>query len=427
MLGALEHVGHRLTTSTRDRVVMLVVVAAVVRLLWWLVLTPHYVPDADDAQYLELARNLADGKGFALQYPGLEVHDTAFRPPAYPALLALVGWIFGPAIVVGRLLNVALGVAVVLLGAQYGRRAFGPRVGLLVGLLLAVYPPLVANDVVLLSEPLGQLLLLAVLLSLHERRWALAGLFAGLSVLTRPSAQALVLLLVLWVLWRADWRAALRLVVVAVVVVVPWVVRNVVQVDTVGVVSSNGFTAAAVYGPEAQDRGDFVDPTTDPAYDGTGLEMAAFDEGDWNEQLTDLALEGLGDDPAYVVEVVGRNALEWFELDPRQGEVAEQKDGRNLTARRWALPAVYVVSVLGVVGLWLHRREPEVWLLALVAAYFTVMSLLLVAAPRLRAPVDLVLVVGCALFVSQVLDWWRERPGRAAGDEHGSGLVADVV
>jgi 4-amino-4-deoxy-L-arabinose transferase-like glycosyltransferase len=392
-------------------VVLLVLVALVVRLVWWLLLTPDYVPDADDAQYLELARNLADGKGFALQYPGLEVHPTAFRPPAYPLLLGASQWLFGPSIVVGRLLNLLLGLGVVLLGAEYARRAFGARVGVLVGLLLAVYPPLVANDVVLLSEPLGQLLLLAVLLSLHERRWALAGLFAGLSVLTRPSAQALVVLLVLWVLWRVDWRAALRLGVVAVLVVAPWVVRNVVQVDTVGVVSSNGFTAAAVYGPAAQERGQFVDPTTDPAYDGTAVEMSAFDEGSWNDQLVQLALDGLADDPSHVLHVVGDNALEWFELQPSRGEPAERKDGRNLTARRAALPLFYLVTLTGVAGLWLRRRELDAQLLALVGVYFTAMSLVLVAPPRLRAPVDLVLVFGCAVFASWVVDWWRGRRG----------------
>jgi hypothetical protein len=51
-------------------------------------------------------------------------------------------------------------------------------------------------------------------------------------LLTRPSAQPLLLLVLAWVLWRAGWRPVLRVGLVGLAVVAPWMVRNIVQVDT---------------------------------------------------------------------------------------------------------------------------------------------------------------------------------------------------
>ena len=76
---------------------------------------------------------------------------------------------------VGQLVNVALGATVVVLAAMLGAHIAGYRAGVAAGIAVGVYPPLLANDVVLLSEPLSLVLPLAMILLLVRNRPAWAG------------------------------------------------------------------------------------------------------------------------------------------------------------------------------------------------------------------------------------------------------------
>ncbi len=134
------------------------------------------------------------------------------------------------------------------------------------GIAVGVYPPILANDVVLLSEPLSLVLLLAMILLLVRNRPAWAGVACGLLVLTRPSAQLLVIVVAAWLVWRAGWRAAARFGVVSIAVVAPWVVRNWVVVGTPMVVTSNGFNLVSVYSAEAQATGGFANAVFDDRF-----------------------------------------------------------------------------------------------------------------------------------------------------------------
>ena len=102
-------------------------VAVVARVLYWFLITPHYVPASDASQYQEIAHNLVTGRGFDMYFPQLALHPTAFRPPVYPVLLATVFWLTGSALWAGRLLNLVIGVGVVALSIRTGQ--WWPPVG----------------------------------------------------------------------------------------------------------------------------------------------------------------------------------------------------------------------------------------------------------------------------------------------------------
>jgi 4-amino-4-deoxy-L-arabinose transferase-like glycosyltransferase len=390
-----------LPSSRRARVGLLVAAGALVRLAWWLFVTPDYVPISDANHFFGLAGFLADGEGFSLVFPQAELHATAFRPPLYPGLLGGVFAVFGTSIVAGRVVNLLIGLVLIVLVERLGTRLGGPAAGFVAAGLVAISPQLVANDLALLSEPLGLVLLVGLALALLDDRWVLAGALCGLVLLTRPSAQPFLLLVLAWVLWRAGWRPVLRVGLVGLAVVAPWVVRNIIQVDTPQLVTSNGFTLAAVYGPEAQERGAFVDPVYDPAYDDSRFRLLQFEEGEWDRELVAHGLEGLREHPTSVARVVKDNTLQWFELRPSANEVAERYDGRNLRLRPWTLPFFWVTTVLGVVGLARRWRDPGVVLVAGIGLFFTAISLVTVASPRLRAPFDLVCYVGVGLLVAE--------------------------
>lgn len=224
-----------------------------------------------------------------MQWPQLHVHATAFRPPLYPVLLG--GWItlFGDSLTAARSLNVLIGLGVVALATVLARRLGGRVAGAVCGGLVAVYPPLLANDATTLAEPLG-LLLLATLLAVLNRRWWAVSVLGGLLMLTKPAAQGVLVLLVLAAIvlvarsgvdrrWRRGLAAGGIVAVTGAVVVLPWIVRNSVELGTMSLVTSNGFTISAIYAPAAQKQGSFLDPVYGTPYQSLDERLLRWDEG----------------------------------------------------------------------------------------------------------------------------------------------------
>lgn len=384
--------------------------AVAVRLAYLVAFARDYRPRSDANHYQAIASAFASGEGISARFPFTYLHPTAFRPPLYPALLGAFYWVTGDRVGVGQLVNVALGAAVVVLAASLGAHIAGYRGGVAAGIVVAVYPPLLANDVVLLSEPLSLALLLGMILLLVRGRTAWAGAACGLLVLTRPSAQLLLVVVAAWLISRIGWRAAARFGVVTIAVVAPWVVRDWVLVGTPTIVTSNGFNLVSTYSEEAQASGGFADAVFDDRF--TRINLDHRNEVALDDAYREHALDGVRDDPTIPARVLGHNVAGYFELRPDKNESAERSDGRNITFRYVTLPLFYVVTAAGLVGLWRFRRRRGAELLLLQAAYFVVASLVTVAVPRLRAPLDLATAIGAGLLVAHVLG--RRRAGDAA-------------
>jgi len=375
--------------------------ALAVRVAYWALITPRWVPQADADQYVRLARSLADGRGFGLVFPGLAHHPTAFRPPLYPLLATPGAALFGDALWPIRLLTVLIGSGCAVLAALVTMRIGGRRAGLAAGIAVACYPPLVFNDTLSLTEPLGLALVLAVVLLVDDARWATAGLCLGLAMLTRPNALVALVIIAVYAAITVRPRAAAGLLVCTAAVVTPWMIRNQVQVGTWSMTTSEGLTIAAVYAQPAQRAGTFVDPVFSPAYDDPDHRWAQFDEAGWSSRLRREGLEALRRNPGYVWHVISANGLGYFEIQPQRNQWAEVNDGRRWRVRQAALPLFWVVSVAGLAGLWRFRRQRLVILLAALTAQFVVMSLVLVASPRLRGPFDLACCVGVGLLFAR--------------------------
>jgi 4-amino-4-deoxy-L-arabinose transferase-like glycosyltransferase len=366
--------------------------ATAARLAYWLLATPDRPLFSDASQYNFLAKNIAGGFGYVDVFPQLALHPTAFRPPVYPGLLGFVYWVLWPSPGLGRLVNVVIGVAVVVVTYLVVRRRLGARAGLVAGGALALVPNIIANDTYVLTEPLSLLLIVVLLDAMADERWLRAAVVTGVLVLTRPSAQFLVLVFAVWLVRRISWKRTAAYMAVAGLVVAPWVVRNWIQLDSPVLVTSNGFNYAAVYSPPAAEAGHFIDPYRHPYFDDKRL--AQFDEVAWDRSLRQLAVENVKDNPGLVPKVVARNTAAYFEIRPRINGFAEEADGRHTGVRNATLWALYLLLVAGAIGLWTLRREPLVALAGLVGTYFTAASLVFVQAPRLRAPLELALCIG---------------------------------
>lgn len=384
------------------RALLLFLAALAVRLAYWAIFLHHYVPLSDAEHYNGIARNLAAGLGFSHDYPSMVRHPTAFRPPLYPLLLGGLYWMFGTHVAIAQAANAVIGSLSVVVGSGLAARVGGRRAGLVAALGLMLFPPLIANDLVPLSEPLSLLLLLLTVSLLASRRYELAAMATGLLVLGRSSAQGVVALVALWLLFAVGWRTALKYAAIAVLVVVPWIVRNEVQLHTAALVTSDGFNLAAIYSPEARQsypRLQFVDPVYDARFAADWPQRA--DEARWDHLLLRRGLTGISQAPGRIPGVFVSHLEQLLELGRihNLNVSAERSDGRNMPLRAHTMWLFYPVLVLGAAGLWRHRRTREVQFLGGLALYFVVMAALFVPSARLRAPVDIACCVGVGLLL----------------------------
>lgn len=376
--------------------------ALLVRVAYWSLILPGWTPRGDDLQYWLLSGSLADGQGFGLVFPQLDHHPTAFRPPLFPFLLVPGRLLFGDALWPGRLLNSLIGSGVVVLSGIAAYRIAGERAAKVTVCTVMLYPPLLANDTITLTEPLALLLMLAALLLLDDGRYVWSGMSAGFLLLTRPNAYLVVIILGVWAMRRLGGRRALGLVAVSLLVIAPWSVRNLIQVGTPNLTTSGGFTLAAIYAEPAQKAGHFVDPVYASDYNDWKYRLAQFDEAEWDALLTRTAMNDLADNPSYVLVHLQRTLRGYFEISPGLNHYPEVNDGRHMGVRRWSRPIFFLVSVGGLIGISRALKDRRLLILTVVTAQFVVLSLLTVAPPRLRAPFDLLCCIGFGVLLGGI-------------------------
>lgn len=259
------------TWSWRD-VLSVAALAASVRAVWVLFMSREPSGLSDPILYVTSARFISEGEG----YRSLLGTPTSYYPPGYPYFLGAIRWTLSLVgaedhlVLTAGLLQALLGGvaagALVVAGWRLGGRA----VGIGAGLVLALWPNLIAYTSTMLSESLFVALwgiFLAALLHLDgdraddaaddggrprpPRTWPprtpaiIAAASLGAACLVRPQSALLAVPAagLAWALVRIGWRATLaRLAVLTagvVIAVLPWTVRNAVVLDGVVPVSTN--------------------------------------------------------------------------------------------------------------------------------------------------------------------------------------------
>src|ERR1700760_4299211 len=192
-------------TAFRWQVVMVLALALVVR-VGYVAVTPHYNIKLFDARDYDVhAQAIAATGGMSLKLTG---KPTAFRPPGYPYVLGAAYKLTGVTaqqdrIHVGRYLGAILGTILVGMIGLFARHFWGRRRALVAMLIAAIYLPLITISAAVMSETLFTILLLGSLLLALKKRVILAGLVAGLAILTRANGLALLIPLC-FAVW--DWK-----------------------------------------------------------------------------------------------------------------------------------------------------------------------------------------------------------------------------
>jgi len=419
--------------------------------------TPRYEPRNDDRDYLAHAAAIARSgvyprpkvwirrmgcppvPGFPgapcvapAHAPGAELvaRPTAYRPPAYPYLLAGVqivgGWLGLGALSAARIFQALLGALLVGLIGLLARRVWSRRVALIALALAAVDLPLILVSGTLISETLFVALALGALCAalVHRargsgrgRRWLLlAGVLTGLAALTRTNG--LVLLVPVALLARApgqplrsrEWLGSAAVLLACVLLTVaPWTVRNAALLGRfVPVSTETGGTLVGTYNPtshaERRPPANWRVLSAIPRYRVLNAEQRALPEVAVDDHLRADALRFAAEHPAYVPKVLGWNTLRLLDLTGsgrvRFGAATIGVPGGAAVVGSYLFHILLALALAGAL-LPAARRSPGALWLAPLLIYLSA-AIVTSETPRFRAGLEPFVVLLAALAVEAI-------------------------
>lgn len=394
----------RFLTKHAPWIAVIFIIAITTRSLWvWYAPadpTTKNPPD-DTFFYHYYAVEVMEGHGYVV--PKTET-ATAFWPPGYSLLLAGLYRVFGAHPEVAWATNIVLGaltcVGLYVLGFLIG----GRKVGVVAGLVLAVYPGHLFYASLVLSETLFTLgLVLAMCLAVlaakaGSLRLAIAtGLLIGLAALVRGQALVLIPAIALfWLLatlrWRRTFLWTILAILSAIVAISPWTIRNYFSMgDFVFLSTNDGHNLFMGNHEEADGRvrlganSWIMDKFLDLPWEEREVESNryALEEGleyMWGHPGRELELAGLKMRALYADD---QEALRGI-ADEASGKMVSNSDLLGDVANG-AYFAVLGLAALGSLT-WFVRPRKLIGLPVLVIVFLTMGQLLFFADPRFHFP-----------------------------------------
>jgi len=204
-------------------------------------------PIVDAQVYHDAASRWADG--------GRLSEGAFWQPPLFPAFLGCIYKLTGPSVPAARAVLAGLAVLSCLLVWRLGCRLYSNAVGLVAGVMLAVYGPFVFFSTRLVPVGLAvflNLLGLTLLVGALDRpvwyRWLTLGLCTGAAIATVPNSAVLFLLAAGWLVasgirsgkWQPAFAHMLAVGLGVIVVIAPVTIRNYCVSGELVILSTNG-------------------------------------------------------------------------------------------------------------------------------------------------------------------------------------------
>jgi 4-amino-4-deoxy-L-arabinose transferase-like glycosyltransferase len=380
----------------------------------------------DSAEYVAIGRNVAAGHGFSAD-PAPPYRPDLRRTPTYPSLLAAAFLMPNGGLRLASLLGVLAGAASVAATCWIAARLFGRSAALIGGLLLALDLTSIGYSVVIMTEALFTLLLVAGVIVLMKRPSGSGvsirgGLLLGCATLCRPAGILLAPVSLPVCAWQQSGagriaRDYLRVNAAFLLVLLFWVGRNFLVAGTptlssIWSVNLYFHRAAAV---EARLEGRTVDEVRDRWEHQFQSLSGSLSEADKLEWMTGHAREVIAAHPwtyalitldgfVYMMESDTSELRRLFAL--HDGSTALRAIDLSASMQLWMLyPAA-------AVGLLAACRDPDRRRAALIPVAFIAYFVLVSgpeAYPRFRVPMMPFLAMLGGLGVEQVVVWIRER------------------
>lgn len=475
--------GSALPQENRDRrargrraLVVVFALAAAIRLVpfAWSGGEVARVSTADSTAYLELSQSLLE-RGTHVRFPppgeariGNPWPTEVFRTPGYPAMLAAVRGVGGTARAI-LAVQIVMDLLAVLLCAWIGTRLFGPSVGVVAALLLAVdvghavYANMLMSDVPFaLAVTASVALVVRAVGPLSDNVPAtdgarppeprslellLAGLATTVACAIRPVAALAGVPLAVYARWRgAPWRGVTLLLVGSLTFPAVWIVRNEVENGVATLSNAHTFNLYLLAASKVKARAEGI--TQAEAFDqvvaSAVAELHRRGPGEWDAALRAAGASTFSRYPGATLAELARGVVEMtiggerrmvFRLfgSPRGGD---QEAGINQGRRDIESMVVYLgraggfealvvllqllvnvgIAAGALVGLWkLWRagRSADAFLIGVLVAYFLLGSVS-VASARMRVPVSFLLDLAAASAI--VAPHARHHQGRRAGE-----------
>jgi 4-amino-4-deoxy-L-arabinose transferase-like glycosyltransferase len=381
----------------------------------------------DEKYYFQIAHAIIDRGEF------VEGHLRAYRPPLYPAMLALHLWLFGGRTwILSFLQNLMLLSAAALLSVHVAKR-YSAQGGLICGMLIVLSPSWVLLPQQAHSESLFVLLLIGGIISaarLLERggiaRALGCGVLLGGAALTREIGLffGVAIIACLWLTARAQLgaktatrTAALMLLGMA-LVVGAWTARNYGVFGRVVPIATNGPLNLFIgNSPQATGHFHFSIPAQSRALWNTPSEHGA-------NEIESMAIMGreavrfISENPGHVA-ALSLKRLAWLWFPTPTGALALTP---HMLARCARAAFLSVYSLLALYGLFRMRRMFLGKAMIALACLTSLIHAITHVDVRFRAPLDLVLAVPVSLILLEVaghlrLRWSGAQNGRTENPE----------
>lgn len=402
-------------------------------------------PIMDMAVHHEWAGQFASGQPLR----GIE-GKPYFRAPLYYVTLGLVYKVFGAEVWIGRLLGCLLGAASCALIAQLGAVLSDRRVGLASGLIAAVYWPFLYYDAELKTVGMEVFFNLLMLLTMIRAvrtpaawRFLLAGVFCGLSAITRPNILAVTPFLALWTWLMLRRGAEPRPAVMSVVMlaagcalpILPVTLRNlIVGREFVLIASQGGVNFYIGNNPYNADGYTAVVPFTRPGWWEGFEDTHDIPQRELGRLLSEREIsnywfrkswEWIRAHPGdWIRRLVHKFVLFWTPIEVSNNQPISFFAG--MSGLSWMFWIGFpVVSALGIAGVIFIRRDWREWALPIGFLVLYMGTVVLFFCPgRYRLPVVPVLLVLTGKMVIEAAQHWRRKEYGSIG---AAGLIVALV
>jgi hypothetical protein len=387
---------------SRDFALRILLTAALfTRLGWVLTRSPDERALAslpDQREYMELGRNLLAGRALKFHDDRFDSDVFAYRTPGYPLLVAACG----ANVRAIRIVQSVIDTSTVLAAFLLARRWLSYDVSLIAAALVAFNPFLIFFTGLILSETLF-IAMLVWGMALVPRAWIAGALILAASVLVRPSALFLGVLLTAFAALtnRSSGKTyhmrtlALRAIVASaltLLALVPWAMRNRSVVgEWVWTTTNSGITEFDGLHPGATGASDQRFVSEMP-------ELSRLSEAERSRYLARLAREFAAQHPQGVLQLaIVKIARTWSPVP-----LSADYGGRHayvIVGLLYSVP----LDLLVIAGLVMSRALPGSvkTLLMLPAIYLTVAHAITVGSLRYRIPAEVPMAVVAASAVAR--------------------------